>query len=649
MAYSQTVLHFPMFSKHAVGCQILKKNADCEEALELFRKFVLSGVKLDPVMIVCILPACARLGALQQGKQIHEFILRSGFKSDIYVLNAMIDLYAKCGRIEDALHIFDKMTERDVVSWSSIIAGHSQNGHYYETLRLFREMKLAVVEPSSVTFAGVISACAELVNVKLGKEIHGYVIRSGLQMDVFVGSALIDMYSKCGRLEIARRVFDQMLHRDLVLWNSMIAGYVQNGHCKEALKLFNRIHEAGLKPNMVTLVSILPACAAFGSLKQGKEIHSYIVKGGLETELVVGCALIDMYARRGVMNSCQLVFNRTSSRDVVLWNSMICGYVQNSYSDEALKFFCHIQQSGITPDSVTLSSILPACTHLANLQKGKEIHDYAIRNGFEACVSIGNALIDMYAKCGTIKSGRYVFDRMGERDVVSWNAIIAGYGLHGYVVDVFHLFNEMNRTGMQPDYITFIALLSTCSRAGLVDKGWEFFESMRRDYEIMPKMEHYACMVDLLGRSGQLDQARDFIERLPLKPGADVYASLLGSCRVHHNVELAEFTAEQLFKLEPDNAGYYVLLSNIYATAGRWVDVEKVRLLMKGRGVEKQPGCSWIEVGNGIHTFIVGDKSHRQAPKTYETLERLFGQMKVPGNVPDTEFTRHDMEEHGFL
>eukprot|EP01018_Ginkgo_biloba_P008711 Gb_07638 [translate_table: standard] len=621
------------------------QNEPCDEALKFFRQMLLSGVKPDPVIIASVLPACARLAALQQGKEIHDYIIRSGFESDIFVQNALIDIYTKCGSTEDAHHVFDNMPERDVVSWSSMIAGHSQNGHCDQTLKLFRQMKLAGVKPSSVTFASVLPACAHLAFVKQGKEIHNYIIRSGLESDIFVGSALIDMYAKCGSIGVARQVFNRLPHRDVVLWNAIIAGYAQNGLCDEALDLSRQIQRVSVKPNSVTMVSILPACARLASLQQGQEIHAYSIRNGFESDDVVGSALIDMYAKCGSIDVARLVFDRMFCTDVVLWNAMISGYAQSGHCNEALKLFHQIQQTGVKPDSVTLTSILPACARLANLQQGKEIHDYIVRNEFESDVSVGNVLIDMYAKCGIIEIGRRVFDKMSDKDVISWNSMIAGYGMHGHGVDALRLFYQMQKEGMTPDYITFIALLSTCSHVGLVDKGWQYFDSMSRDYQIVPRMEHYACMVDLLGRAGHLDEAWDFIKKMPSKPSADVWGSLLGACRVYCNIELAECVAARLFELKPDNAGYYVLLSNIYAAAGRWVDVTNVRTLMKERGLKKKPGCSWIEVGNRVHSFVVGDRSHPQSEKIYAALESLARQMKEAGYVPDTSFVLHDAED----
>jgi len=440
-------------------------------------------------------------------------------------------------------------------------------------------------------------------------------------------------------------VFDKMPVRDVVSWNAMIAGYVQNGQGGESLKLFSQMQLAGMKADSVTVSSILPACANLADLEQGKKIHDYITSSGFESDVFVGSALVDMYAKCRSIENARHVFDKMSRRDVVTWNSMIAGYAQNGLGNEALMLMYKMQLSGMKPNSVTVMSVLSVCTNLAALQQGKEIHGLIIRDGLESDVIVGSALVVMYAKCGNIIIARQVFDRIPQRDVALWNAIISGYAMHGRGEETLKLFYEMQQARIAPDGITLTSVLSACSHAGLVNEGWQYFRSMSRDYGIMPTVEHYACMVDLLGRSGCLSEAQHFINKMPLEPDACVLGALLGACRVHGNIELAECVAERLFVLEPQNAGNYVLLSNIYATAGRGDDVAKIRKMMRDRGLIKNPGCSWIEVDNKVHAFYVGDKSHPQAEVIYAMLESLAGQMKDAGYAPNMNFVLQDVEE----
>uniref|UniRef100_UPI0040747504 Synthetic PPR-DYW protein n=1 Tax=synthetic construct TaxID=32630 RepID=UPI0040747504 len=532
-----------------------------------------------------------------------------------------------------------------VFSWNSKIRGYARNGQPEEALSLYSQMRRSGIKPDNYTFPFVLKACASLSSLKEGKQIHGHVIKSGFESDVYVQSALIDMYAKCGELEDARKVFDEMPERNVVSWNAMISGYAQNGQSEEALELFREMQQEGIKPSEFTFCSVLSACASLGSLEMGKQIHGYVIKSGFESIVFVGNALIDMYAKCGSIEDARKVFDEMPERTVVSWTAMISGYAQNGQSEEALELFREMQREGVKPDEVTLPSVLSACANLGALEQGKQIHAYVIKSGFESDVFVGSALIDMYAKCGSIEDARKVFDKMPERDVVSWNAMIAAYAQHGHGKEALQLFQQMQQEGVKPSEVTFTSILSACSHAGLVDEGHHYFESMSPDYGITPRVEHYGCMVDLLGRAGRLDEAEDLIKSMPFQPNVVVWGTLLGACRVHGDVERGERAAERILELDPESAAPYVLLSNIYAAAGRWDEAAKVRKLMKERGVKKEPGCSWIEVNNKVHEFVAGDKSHPQTKEIYAELERLSKQMKEAGYVPDTKFVLHDVEE----
>eukprot|EP01018_Ginkgo_biloba_P032703 Gb_11926 [translate_table: standard] len=615
------------------------------EALSLFDQMQQADVKPNSITMVSVLSACANLGTLQQGRCIHDYIIRSGFESDASVGTALVAMYFKCGSIENARQLFDKTSDRDVVLWNAMISGYSQNGHANEALTLFNQMQMANVTPDTVTMVGVLQACAHLGVLDQGKWIHGYVIRSGFELDVFIGNSLVAMYAKCGSLDIARNLFDKMFYTDVISWNAMISGYSQNGHAAEALSLFRQILLAGAKPDSVTVVSVLPASAHLATLHQGKSIHGYIIRNGLAWDVSVENSIVNMYAKYGIIEIARHLFDKMSKRDVITWNAIIAGYSQNEQASEALVLFHHMQLADTKPNSITMVSVLQACAHLAALQQGKWIHDCIIKYGFESDVSVANALLTMYAKCGSIEFARQVFDNMCKRDVVSWNAMIMGYGMHGNAEDALALFDQMQQTDLTPDHITFIGVLSACRHGGLVEEGWQYFYCMNRDYCVTPKMEHYACMVDLLGRAGRLNEAHNFVKKMPIEPDASVLGALLGACRIHCNIELAEHVSKYLFELEPKNAGNYVLLSNIYAAAGRWADVAMVRTMLKDRELKKTPGCSRIEIKNRIHTFLAGDRSHPQSKKIYAMLESLDELMKKAGYVPDTSYVLHDVED----
>eukprot|EP01018_Ginkgo_biloba_P019473 Gb_00852 [translate_table: standard] len=517
---------------------------------------------------VSLLRRCDNYEFLPEGKLVHAHIIQTGFRVDVFLGNTLVIMYAKCGSLLDARRVLDKMPKRNVVSCTAMISAYASHGYSEEALALHYEMQRTGIQSNEFTFASVLPACGNLSSLKHGKEVHQEIIRRGFQFDVFVGSALVDMYIKCRVIDDALKVFDKMPERNVVSWTAMIAGYAQSGHVDEALRLFEEMPE--------------------------RNVFSW-------TAMVAG------YAQNGHVEEALELFQKMPERPVVSWNAMIAGYAQNGYFNETLNLFRKMQLATVKPDSVTFASILPACANSAALEHGKEVHEEIIRSGFHSVIFVGNALIDMYAKCGSVEDARKVFDKSPTRDTVSWSSMIVGYAMHGCGKEALQLFEQMQRYGTKPDHVTLVGVLSACCHAGLVNVGWQYFDSMSRDYDIKPAVEHYCCMVDLLGRAGHLSEAYDFINRMPIKPDAAVWVSLLGACRIHTNLELGERVAERLFELNPNNAAHYVLLSNLYAVAGRWDGVEKVRKMMKDRKVQKMPACSWIEVNSKLHAFLVGE------------------------------------------
>jgi pentatricopeptide repeat protein len=644
---------------------------------EAFQVLNLMEYSLDSDTCTSLLYACIVEKALPEGKLIHAHVNARGFMADRLLGFALANMYAKCGSLSDARKVFDELPERDVRSWTVMIAAYSRHGFAEEALALFRQMQHVGIQPDEFVFSTVLPVCAELAAVEQGMKIHREIIRRGFHRhNGFVGSALVDMYARCGRVDSARDVFDKLYQRDVVSWTAMIAAYAQNGQEEEALKLFQEMQMAGVKPNAKTFANVLPACTNLAALERGLEIHGDIIRNGFQSHLFVESALINMYAKCGNTDIARNIFDIMPQRDsiswtvmiagyahngqvdealklfqampernIVSWTSMISGYAQNGHSMKALRFFQQIQSVGIVLDSNIFASVLPACANLAAVEHGMQIHEEIIRSGFHSDVTVVNALIDMYAKCGSIEKARELFNKMYRRTVVTWTSIIAGYAIHGCGKEALKLFQQMECSDISPNHITLVCVLSACCHAGMVNEGYHYFNCMSECYGITPVMEHYSCMVDLLGRAGRLDEAHDFINKMPIKPDAMVLGCLLGACRMHNNIELAEHVTEQLFELEPKNSAPYVLLSNIYAAAGRWTDMEKVQKMMKDRGVKKTPGCSWIEVNKQVHTFLVGDRSHPQMQNIYKELERLSREMKAGGYAPFTRLMLNDVEE----
>jgi pentatricopeptide repeat protein len=388
----------------------------------------------------------------------------------------------------------------------------------------------------------------------------------------------------------------------------------------------------------------LNASASLAALEQGSQLHTHVVKVGFESDLFIKNALLDMYVKCGNLKDAQKVFDNMLDKEVISWNAMIAGYGQTGQGEKAMKLFFQMQIGGMDKDHFTYTSVLSASASLVAVEQGKLVHAHIIKTGYESNVSVGNTLVDMYAKCGSINAAHKVFENMPEKDVVSFNAIIAGYAHHGHGNEALRFFEQMQLVGMQPNDITFICILSACSHVGLVNEGCNYFNSMCRDHNIKPRMEHYACMVDLLSRAGCLYEVEEFIHEMPFKPGAVIWRTLLGACRVHGNIELGKLAAEYALELEPQDSATYVLLSNMFAAAGMWDEAENVRKLMRARKVKKEPGQSWIEIKNKMHTFIVGDRFHPQTEEIYAKLETLTCQMKGAGYIPDTSFVLHDYD-----
>ncbi|XP_010273754.1 PREDICTED: putative pentatricopeptide repeat-containing protein At3g11460 [Nelumbo nucifera] len=510
-----------------------------------------------------------------------------------------------------ARKLFDRVPQRDAFLWNTLIRGYADMGPCEEVFVLYRNMHLSGLLPDNYTFPFVVRSCAVLSALREGKEVHCNIIKNGFDSDVFVQSSLVSMYSQSGETKDSESIFDEMIVRNIVSWTAMISGYVQNGFYKEGLSVFRRMVASGTQPNAVTLVSILPACGGLEVLNLGKLIHGYGVKLGVDSDTPLVNSLISLYGKCRNVDIARSLFDQMVARNLVSWNAMIGAYEQNGASRDAIKLFRRMRNEKVEFDYITTVSLISACASMGALNTGKWAHELVTSKGLEINVSITNALIDMYAKCGSIESARDVFDKLPKRSVVSWTAMIGAYAAHGYGEDALKLFSKMQEEGIQPNSFTFTAVLTACRHSGLVEEGRKHFESMTRDYLIAPGLEQCACMVDLLGRAGRLTEAYEFIKGIPVEPDAGVWGALLGACRIHGNVELAELVAEHLIQLDPQTVTYYVLLSNIYAEAGRWEDVARLRELMKERELKKIPGRSLVEINRRFHAFPSGPKPHQ--------------------------------------
>ncbi|XP_057975842.1 pentatricopeptide repeat-containing protein At1g25360 [Malania oleifera] len=594
-------------------------NKEGHAAIKLFGDMRRDNFRPDNFTFTSTLGALALIADREgQCQQLHCAVVKSGAGSVTSVLNALLSVYVKCASsplasssslmdaagklfsempekdelswttmiagyvrnddLDAARQFLDGMTEKLGVAWNAMISGYVQHGFVSEAFELFRKMLLSRIRLDEFTYTSILSACADAGFFKHGREVHAYILRteekSAPDFLLSVNNALVTLYWKSNKIDEARQVFRKMPKRDIVTWNAMLTGYVN----------------------------------------------------------------------AGLINEARLFFKEMPERSILTWRVMISGNAQNGFGEEGLKLFIRMRLERFEPCDFAFAGAIISCAGLGALQHGCQLHAQLVRLGFESSLSASNALITMYAKCGVVEAAHCVFLTMPYLDAVSWNAMIAALGHHGHGFEALELYELMLEEDILPDRITFLTVLSACSHAGLVEEGCRCFNSMQQIYGISPGEDHYARLIDLLCRAGKFLEAEDAIKAMPFVPGAPIWEALLAGCRIHGNMGLGIKAAEQLFELMPQHDGTYVLLSNMYATAGRWDDMAKVRKLMRERGVKKEPGCSWIEFENKVHVFLVDDTTHPEVQAVYIYLEQLGLKMRKLGYVPDTKYVLHDMK-----
>ncbi|PON70443.1 DYW domain containing protein [Parasponia andersonii] len=578
------------------------------------------------------------------GILLHSHSVVDGLASNLFVGSALVDLYFKFSQVELAQKVFDGMSERDTVLWNTMISGLARNCCFFGSIRAFSDMFARGMPFDSRTLAAVIPAVAELNELQVGMGIHCLTMKEGMDYDVYVLTGLVSLYSKCGEIDTARFLFGKISHPDVVCYNAMIAGYASNNDTESSVRLFKEFLALGEKVNPSTIVGLIPVSYPFGHLQLTSSIQSFCLKSGFLSDSFVSTALTTVYCRLNEIESARQLFDESPKKSLASWNSMISGCTQNGLTEMAISLFREMM-SVFSPNPTTITSILSACAQLGLLSLGKWVHNLIESKNLESNIFVKTALVDMYGKCGSIVEARELFDLMTEKNVVTWNAMISGYGLHGHGNEALELYNEMLHTGVAPNGVTFLSILYACSHTGLVREGDNIFKSMVLDHGFEPLAEHYACMVDILGRAGQLVQALEFIRKMPIEPGVVVWGSLLGACMTHKDKSIARVASEKLFELDPGNTGYYVLLSNIYSADRNFPKAALVRQVVKNRKLEKTPGCTLIEIGETTHVFTAGDRSHPRTMEIYAMLDKLTGKLKEGGFQTETITALHDIEE----
>ncbi|KAI9111704.1 hypothetical protein K1719_017394 [Acacia pycnantha] len=583
------------------------ENGEAREGLEMFRCMVSEGIEADSVSMLSVAEACARFGCLRLAKSVHAHVIRKEMGSDGNLNNFLLIMYSQCDCLSGAKTIFENIIDPSTASWTSMISSYNQSGCFQEAINIFIRMLKSKVEPNAVTMISILNSCARLCSLREGKSVHCFILRKAMDADMDLGPALIDFYVACRKMCCCEKLLRLIGNISVITWNTLISLYTQEGLYQKALGLFADMLSKGMKPDSFSLASSISASANAGSIQLGQQIHGLVLKIGLMSEFVHN-SLIDMYSKCGFVGLACMIFYKITQKSIVTWNCMMSSFSQNGMSVEALDLFDEMCFNGLEVNEVTFLSAIQACSNLGYLKKGKWIHHKIITWGIQKDLYIDTALIDMYAKCGDLRTAQGVFDSMSEKSVVSWSTMISAYGMHGQINAAISLFNEMVQSGIKPNEVTFMNILSACSHAGSVEEGKLYFNSMK-DFGIEPNTEHFASIVDLLSRAGDIDRAYDIMKSMCLPVDASIWGALLNGCRIHKRMDLVKSITRELMEINTDDTGYYSLLSNIYAEEGNWDESKKVRSRMEGIGLQKVPGCSTIQIDKKIYRFGAGETS----------------------------------------
>lgn len=605
-------------------------------------------------MIADLLRASARGSGLRGGVQLHGTLMKLGFGSDTMLGNNLIDMYGKCGKLDMAVEVFDGMPERNVVSWTALMVGFLQHGMARECLRLLGEMcASSEAAPNEYTLSASLKACCVAGDTTAGVGIHGLCVRTGYDEHHVVANSLVVLYSKGGRIGDARRVFDGIAstsRKRLATWNAMISGYAHGSHGRDALRVFREMMQEGERPDEFTFASLLKACSGLGAARPGAQVHAAMIargffSGTVAPNAILAGALVDLYVKCRRLAVAMRVFDRLERRNAVQWTTVVVGHAQEGQVREAMELFRRFWGSGARADAHLVSSVVGVLADFALVEQGRQVHCYTVKKPVEdMAVSVGNAMVDMYLKCGLVEEARRLFAEMPVRNVVSWTAMINGLGKHGLGRQAVAMFEEM-RGGIEPDEVTYLALLSACSHAGLVQECRLYFSRIPLPRR---RAEHYGCMVDLLGRAGQLREARDLILKMPMEPPVSIWQTLLSACRLHKDLAVGRAAGDVLLAMDGDNPVNYVMLSNMLAEAGEWRECHRVRDAMRSKGLKKQGGCSWVEVDKEVHFFYGGgDHTHPDAAAILRVLADVERRMREQlGYSADAQsLALHDVDE----
>lgn len=606
-----------------------------QEAHHTFTCMSREGFQPDIISFTCCLIACSNGADLEQGKEMQTDIVMYGLDTDLKVHTALIDMFVKCGCLRDARAVFDK-GRQDVGAYEFMTMTYFQHGHDHDVCELVQEMQEKGMVPTLKTFICLLRACSLIGNLDQGWKIHSDIIESGFEGDTFVGNTLVDLYGKCCSLEDAQVVFNRLQFQDVVSWSALISGYAMHKQSEQGIRILQEMQREGMEPNEITFSGVLKACSGTAILndgsKQGRWVHSLIVGGGFEQNEILGSALIDMYAKGGDLDDACMVFEKLPQQDVVTWSALITGFTLHGYGQEALQSFKALQRKGIESISSVLVGVLKACSLVAAVEQARQIHGYIICRGLELSENaIGSALIDTYARCGSLLDACEIFGSLQNRDIITWGSMMASFSQHNDYRSAVKCFEDMQEEGLLPNDVIFTCLLTACSHANQLEEGCQHFKSMREHHDLLPALEHYYSLVELLGRGGRFDEAEDLMESVPYQSNIVGWTSLLASCWRHSNVKFGERCFHHAIQINPAYSSEYVLMRNLYSKAGMLDDARNIEDLRIKANAWKKPAKAFIEIEDDVHSFVVADKSHPRSEEIYAKLKYLTDKVKSKG------------------
>ncbi|KAK7308004.1 hypothetical protein VNO77_41552 [Canavalia gladiata] len=600
----------------------LAKQGKLRDVHEFIRSMDEAGISINHQSYKYLFKMCGMLGALSDGKLFHNRLQRRA-DSNKFIDNCILQMYCDCKCFKAAERFLNEMVDRDLFSWATIISAYAKEGHLDEAVRLLLSMLDLGIIPNSAIFTTLILSFTDPSMLELGKQIHSLLIRIGFIANVSIEMSISNMYVKCGWLDGAEVATNKMTSKNAVACTGLMVGYTQAARHRDVLLLFAKMISEGVELDGFVFSIVLKACAALGDLYAGRQVHSYSVKLGLESEVSVGTPLVDFYAKCSRFEAARQAFENIREPNDFSWSALIAGYCQSGRFDRALEVFKTIRSKGVLLNSFIYTSIFQACSAVSDLSYGAQIHADAIKKGLVAHLSGESAMITMYSKCGKMDYAYQAFFTIDRPDTVAWTAIICAHAYHGKACEALRLFKEMQGSGVRPNAVTFIGLLTACSHSGLVKEGKQFLDSMNDKYGVNPTIDHYNCMIDVYSRAGLLQEALEMIRRLPFEPDVMSWKSLLGGCWSHRNLEIGMIAADKTFHLDLLDSATYVIMFNLYALAGKWDEAAQIRKMMAERNLRKEVSCSWIIVKGKVHRFVVGDRHHPQTEEIYSKLTEL--------------------------